>query len=162
MFISSYTTTSFYEKKFIYLFFRMFIFQWIQYSNVFICNFSLRMGPSIKYVHNWQLMEDIAGGVGWGGGGVELLGSSKTRTTARGGKGCHVSFVRTHLHYLFSCFWQHFCLTVSCLIYRNLILPLFIKDVLMRNGYFSPTRSISVVTKYAFLIMLKIIFASQS
>ena len=69
MFISSYTTTSFYEKKFIYLFFRMFIFQWIQYSNVFICNFSLRMGPSIKYVHNWQLMEDIAGGVGWGGGG---------------------------------------------------------------------------------------------
>ena len=45
----------------------MFIFQWMQYSNVFICNFSLRKGPSIKYVHNWQLVEDIAGGVKcWG------------------------------------------------------------------------------------------------
>ena len=37
----------------------------------------------------------------------------------RGG-GWHVSRVRTHLHYLVSCFWQHFCLIVSFFLRRNL------------------------------------------
>ena len=41
---------------------------------------------------------------------------------------------------IFSCFWQHFCLILSCFICRNLTLPLIKKDVFIRNGYFSPTR----------------------
>ena len=60
-----------------------------------------------------------------------------------GGEGYHASCVRTHLHYLFSCF----CLMVSCFICRNLTLPSFKKGVFVRNGYFSPMRSISVVMK---------------
>ena len=49
-----------------------------------------------------------------------------------------------HLHlHLFSCF----CLIVSCFICRNLTLPSFKKGVFVRNGYFSPMRSISVVMK---------------
>ena len=68
--------------------------------------FWLRKEPSFKYVGNWNLVEDG--------------GSSKMRTTAYKERGCHGSYVRTHLHYLFSCFWQHFCLTVTCFICRNL------------------------------------------
>ena len=47
-----------------------------------------------------------------------------------------VSCVHTHLHYLVSCFWQRFCLTVSSFICRNLTLPLFKKEVFAKNGYF--------------------------
>ena len=99
------------------LFFRMFIFQLKWYSNVFICFF-------------------------WGGG--EL---SKMRSAAYRRREFYASCVRKHSHYLFSCFWQHFCLIVSCFICRDLTLPLFKKDVFVRNGYFSPTRSVSVVMK---------------
>ena len=60
-----------------------------------------------------------------------------------GGEGYHASCVRTHLHYLFSCF----CLMVSCFIGRNLTLSSFKKSVFVRNGYFSPMTSISVVIK---------------
>ena len=60
-----------------------------------------------------------------------------------GGERYHASCVRTHLHYLFSCF----CLMVSCFICRNLTLPSFKKGVFVRNGCFSPMRSISVVMK---------------
>ena len=42
-------------------------------------------------------------------------------------------------------FWQHFCLMVSCFICRNVILPSFKKDLLIRNGYFPPTISVSMV-----------------
>ena len=58
-----------------------------------------------------------------------------------GGEGYHASCVRTHLHYLFS----SFCLMVSCFICRNLTLPSFKKGMFVRNDYFSPMRSISVV-----------------
>ena len=51
-------------------------------------------------------------------------------------EGYHVSCVRTH--YLFSCF----CLMVSCF-----TLPSFEKGVFVRNSYFSPMTSISVVIK---------------
>ena len=51
-----------------------------------------------------------------------------------GGEGCHVSRVRTHLHYLFSCF----CLIVSCFICKNLTLASFKKGMFVRNDYFSP------------------------
>ena len=40
-----------------------------------------------------------------------------------------------------------FCLMVSYYICRNLTLPSFKKGVFVRNGYFSPMRSISVVVK---------------
>ena len=49
MFISSCTTIYFLQRS---LFFLMFIFQWIRYSNVFI-RFWLRKEPSIQYVCNW-------------------------------------------------------------------------------------------------------------
>ena len=93
--------------------------------------FWLRKGPSIKYVRNW-----------WGDGGSSIM-----RTAAYRERGCHASSVRTHLHYLSSCFCQHFCLIMSCFICTKLTLPLFKKDVFVRNGYFSPMRSISVVMK---------------
>ena len=74
-------------------------------------------------------------------------GSSKMSTAAYRGKGCQALCVRSHLHYLFSCFWQHFVLKVSCFICRTLTLPLFKKDVFVTNGYFSLTGSVSVVIK---------------
>ena len=69
-------------------------------------------------------------------------GHPKCLQMRTGGEGYHASCVRTHLH-LFSCF----CLMVSCFICRNLTLPSFKKGLLVRNGYFSPMRSISVVMK---------------
>ena len=41
----------------------------------------------------------------------------------------------------------------SCFICRNLILPSFKKGASVRNGYFSPMRSISVVMKEAFFTL---------
>ena len=58
-------------------------------------------------------------------------------------EGYHVSCVRTHLYCLFS--W--FCFMVFCFICRNLTLPSFKNGVFVRNGYFTPMRSISVVMK---------------
>ena len=52
-------------------------------------------------------------------------------------RGCHVLCVRTHLHFLFLYFWQHFCLIVSCFFGRNLALSLFKKDIFVREGYFN-------------------------
>ena len=49
IFMSSYTTIYFFVNNF----FPMFIYQWIQYSDVLIC-FWLRNMPSIKYVRNWR------------------------------------------------------------------------------------------------------------
>ena len=73
------------------------------------CVFWSRKGPSTKYVCNW-----------W----VDGRGSFKMRTAVYIGKKCHTSCVRTHLHYLFSCFF-------SC---RNLTLSLLKKDEFVRNG----------------------------
>ena len=76
-------------------------------------------------------------------------GHPKCLQVCTGGEGYHTSCVRTHLHYLFSCF----CLMVSGFICRNLTLPSFKKGVFVRNGYFSPMRSISVVMKEAFFTL---------
>ena len=92
----------------------------------------LRKGPSIKYVRYW-----------WGN-----RWSSEITTIVHSGRCCYNSCVRVQLHYLFSCFWQHFCLKVSCFICRNLTLLLFKKDVFVRKGYFSTARSISVVSLF--------------
>ena len=42
---------------------------------------------------------------------------------------------------------------VSCFICRNLALPSFKKGVFVKNGYFSPVRSISVVMKEDFFTL---------
>ena len=78
--------------------------------------FWLRNGPLIKYVRNCWLW--------WGS------------TAAHREDVCVSPFMCTYTLTLFSCFWQHFCLIVSCFIYRNLTSPLFKKDVFVRNGYF--------------------------
>ena len=93
--------------------------------------FWLRKGLWIKYVRNW-----------WGNGG-----SSKMHTALYRGRGFHATCVRTQLHNLCSCFWHHFCLLVPCFCCINSTLPLFKKYVFVRNGYFSPSRSISVAMK---------------
>ena len=79
--------------------------------------------------------------------GGEIGGGGGVSKAAYRGRKCHATCVHTHLNYLFSCFWQHFCLIVSCFICRNLTLYLIKKDVFIRNGYFSPTRSISAAMK---------------
>ena len=110
MFISSYTTIYFFVKKII------FSNVYISVNKIFECLyilFWLRKGSSIKYVCNWQLV----------GSGE----SSKMRTAAYRERGCHALCVCSHLHYLFSCFWQHFYLIVSCFICTNLILALLKK-----------------------------------
>ena len=120
MFSSSYTTIYFFVKKFIF-------FECLYFSEynirISLYVFCLRKGPSVKYVRNW-----------WGG--MERVIQNAYNCVQEGG-GCHVSCVRTHLHYLVSCFLQQFCLIVSCLISRNLTLPLFKKEMFVRNGYFS-------------------------
>ena len=74
------TTFYFFVKKFI---FSNVLFQWIRYSNVFIC-FCLRKEPSIKYVCNW-----------WGMGR-----SSKMGTAAYSGRGFQTSSGRPQLYFL--------------------------------------------------------------
>ena len=106
--------------------FRIMIFHWIRYSNVFFV-FWLWGKPSIMYLHKW-------GNEG---------GSSKIVLVHTGGEGYYASCVRTHLHYLFS----YFCLMLSSFICKNLILPSFRNGVYVRNAYFSPMKSISVVIK---------------
>ena len=58
------------------------------------------------------------------------------RKAAYRGRECHASCVRTHLHYLFSCFWQHFCLIVSFFICRNLTLSLIKKKCVHQKQLF--------------------------
>ena len=90
MFISYYTI--------IYFFVNNFFFECLYFSEydirMFLFAFWLRNRPSIKYVRNQ----------GNGGG------------HPKGGERYHASCVRTHLHYLFSCF----CHMVSCFICSNL------------------------------------------
>ena len=128
IFISTYTTIYFFVK--INLFFRMFMFQCVHYMNVAICYFGWRSGLQL-------IIYAIGNRLGW------VTGSPKKRTATYRDRCCHASCVRTHLHYLFLCFWQHFCLIVSCYFCRNLNLPLFKKEVSVRNGYYSSTRSMS-------------------
>ena len=125
-FISSYTTIYFFVKKFIF-------------SNV--CISVNTIFESFYMFFGWERGHQLStyatiGEIGY-----------KMRTAAYRGRGCHVFRVRSHLHYLFSCLWQRLCLIVSCFICRNLTLPLFKKDVFVRNNYFFLTRSISAVMK---------------
>ena len=124
MFISSYTT--------IFFFVKIFFFGCLYFSKydirMFLFVFWLRGRPFNKYLRNW---------------GNEVS-HPKCVQVRKGERSItpHV-YVRTYIMYLFSCF----CLMVSCFICRNLTVPSFKKGVFVRNGYFSPIRSISVVMR---------------
>ena len=113
MLISSNTT--------IYFLVKIFFFKCLCCSEydirMFLFFFWLRNRPSINYVRN-----------------CEMEGGHRKYVQVRTGeKGYHAIFVRTHLHYLFSCF----CLTVSCFICRSLTLIWFKKGVFVRHEIFS-------------------------
>ena len=126
IFISSYTTIYFFVKKFIV---------YISVNTIFECPYMF---------FSWEKSHPLSTYAtdGWMG---RVIQNAYNCVQGRGG--CHVSCVPTYLHSLVSCFWQHFCLIVSCFICRNLTLSSFKKDMFVRNGYFSPARSISVVMK---------------
>ena len=113
----------------------MLTFQWFRYTNVFLY-FSVEKGSSIKYVCNW-----------WGDGG------HPTWRTAAYRRRCHASFVRTHLHYLFSAFWQYFCLMVSRFIYKNKIQKTVRMIIFLQRNQF--------LSSWNKLFLLKIIFTNK-
>ena len=114
-----------------YFFVKIFFFECLYPSEydirMFLFVFWLRSRSSIKYLSNWGNKGD----------------HPKYAQVRTGGEGHRTSCDRTHVHFLFSCCY----LMVSSFICRNLILPSFKKDVFVRNGYFSPMTSISVVMK---------------
>ena len=87
----------------IYFFVKNFFFFWSSYVSEYdIRNvFLLRKEPSIKYIRNW-----------WGMGDHPKCVQLRTGWRAR-----QASCVRAHLHYLFSCSWQQFCLILFCFVF---------------------------------------------
>ena len=81
-------------------------------------------------------------------------------TAAYRGRVCYASCVPKHLHYLLPCFLQYFYLILSCLICRNLTLPLFKKDVFVRNSYF-PLNEISFCRHEINFFQLKLILRTK-
>ena len=123
MFISPYTTIYFFEKK-------------IFFSNVYI---SVNTIFEYSYLYFcWEIDHPVSMYVTKG---MER-GHPNCVQVRTGGEGYHASCARTHLHYLFSCFRL-----VSCFICRSLTLPSLRNCVFVRNSYFSPVRSTSVVMK---------------
>ena len=74
--------------------------------------FDIRISFYVFWLRNGPLIKHNSCGMGE---------SSKMRTTAYRGRDCQASAVHTHLHHLFSYFWQHFCLLVSCFICRKYV-----------------------------------------
>ena len=131
MFISSYTSIYFFVKNF-FFFFNVYI----SLNTIFECYY-LYFGWEIGHPLSMYVTRGMEGD------------HPKCAQVRKWGDGYHASCIRKHLHYLFSCF----CLMVSCFICRNLTLPSFKKGVFLKNGYFSPTRLISVVMKEAFFTL---------
>ena len=151
MLFSSYATISFYFfiKKFTFSNFYIELSMYLNVFRMYLHIFWLRKGSWINWARNWW--------GDWGGaGGVMIMYSKYIKLhigVYRGGVSrLMCTYVRTHLHYLFSCFWHHFCLIVSCFICRNLLLSLLKKGVFASNGCFSPRNQV---------FLLKIIFAKQ-
>ena len=119
MFILSKPIIYFFVKK---LFFRMFIFQWTQNSNLFICYFGWERDHQLSTYTRIKW---------WAMGGLP-----KVRAAVYKKRRYYASHLRTHSYHLFACFWQHFCLIVFCVISKSLALPLFKNDVFVRNEYF--------------------------
>ena len=120
----------------IYFFVKIFFFECLYFSVHDIRMFLFVFGWEIGH----PLSMYVTRGMKWG--------HPKCVQVRTGGEGYHayirtyISCVHTRLHYLFSCF----CLMVFC-VRRNLTLPSFKRGVFVRNGSFSPMRSISVVMK---------------
>ena len=132
IFVSFYTTIYFFGNRFIF-------------SNVYI---SVNTIFEFLYIFlGWESGHQLTTYIT-----VGTWRSFNMRTVAYRGMVCHTLPVRRHLQNLFSCFWQHFCPIVSFFICRNLNLASFKKDIFVKKGYFSLTRSISVVMKWAFLV----------
>lgn len=78
--------------------------------------------------------------------------SPKICTPAYKGRERYTLCLGGHLDYLF--FWQHVCLMVYCITFRNLILTLFKQGVFVTDSYFSPMRSVSVaITQTGFFTL---------
>ena len=123
MFISSYTINHIFVKNF------MFSNVYISVNTIFECLYMF-------------LVEN--GAINW------WRDPKCVQLRRKGGGVMPHAYVRTYTSTLttISSFWQQFCFIVSCFICRNL--PLFRKEVFVKNGYFSSTRSISIVMKQAF------------
>ena len=118
MFISSYIAIYFFEKEFIF-------------SNVYN---SVNMIFECPYMFcGWERGHQLSTYATGGGMGRAIQNAYKC--VQRGE--CHVSCIRTHLHYLVSCFWQHFFLTVSYFICRNLTYLYPEKSVCQKRLFFS-------------------------
>ena len=142
MFISYYTNIYFFVKNF-------FSNVYISVNTIFKCSY-LSFG--------WEIGRSLGMYVT-----REMEGSHpKFLQICTGGEGYHASCISTNLHLFsyiclmvsrFMCTYEltlslsYFFLMVSCFICRNLTLPSFKKSVFVRNGYFSPMRSTSVVMK---------------
>ena len=107
VFIYYYTIIYFFVKNF-------FSNIYISVNTIFGCSY-LSFG--------WKLGHPLSMYVTRGMGEGSSNGSSKMFSEAYRGNGLHVSYVRTHLHYHFSCF----CRIVSCFICKSLTLPSFRK-----------------------------------
>ena len=85
-----------------------------------------------------------------------------------GGEGCHTSCVSTHLRCLFSCFWQHFCLMMSCFICRNLTFPFSSSEMvifLQRDKFLSSRNKLflgSLVGLHIFFLFFCLSFLSRT
>ena len=88
----------------------MFIFQLIRYSNVLYV-FRVRKGPSTKYLRNWC------------GDGGRVIQNAYSYRQGGGGRLSRLMYTYGLALSVFM-FWQHFCVILSCLICRNLTLPL--------------------------------------
>ena len=61
---------------------------------------------------------------GGGGVGVGVI-IENAYSCVMGDGGCYTLSASKHFYHLFSCFWQHVCLMMSCNVCRNLTLPSF-------------------------------------
>ena len=124
IFISSYTTIYFFAKNF--------------FSNIYISVNTICESSNVFLLRN-AVGHSLSM---YGTRGMER-GHSKCAQVHTVREASRLTTSRTHLHFFFSCF----CPMVSCFICRNLTLSSFSKGAFVRNGYFSPMRSTSVVTK---------------
>ena len=137
---------------------RMFIFQWIQYSNVCICFlvekgwcYAICVCAHLHYLFScfWQhfyLIHCVKSVRIWSYSGLHFpafgLNMERDFVSLRIQSECGKMLTKITPNR-----GTFYAVLVTCFICWNLILPLIKKDMLVTNGYFSLTRSISVVIK---------------
>ena len=142
MFISLYTTIYFFVKK-------------LTFSNIYIS-----VNTIFEYLYmfsSWERGHQLSMYATVGG----MVGSSKMHTAAYRGRVCYASCVPKHLHYLLPCFLQYFYLILSCLICRNLTLPLFKKRCFCQKQLFSYKRD-QFLPSWNKLFSIEVNIANQS